>query len=67
VIAKLGDHRGIRGNGLLFPASLVINNGKLFVANLALPLTPASGDEPEEDVTKFTVSKTRLTWTVSPS
>jgi sugar lactone lactonase YvrE len=64
VIAKLGDHRGISkkgaAKGLLFPASLVLNNGKLFVTNLALPQTPASGDEPEEDVTKFTVSKIKL-------
>ena len=60
VIAKLGDFLGIRGDGsprgLLFPASLVIVDDKIFVANLALPLTAKEGDEPEEDVTRYTVS-----------
>jgi DNA-binding beta-propeller fold protein YncE len=64
VIAKLGEYHGVSENGItkgvLFPASLVINNGKLFITNLALPLTSASGDEPEEDVTQFSVSKIRL-------
>ncbi|MDB5923359.1 MAG: hypothetical protein JWN13_2295, partial [Betaproteobacteria bacterium] len=54
VIAKLGEFEGIRHdgspNGLLFPASLVIIGDDMFVTNLALPLTPAVGDEPEEDV-----------------
>jgi DNA-binding beta-propeller fold protein YncE len=61
VIAKLGDFLGIRDDGsprgLLFPASIVIVDDKIFVTNLALPLTPAKGDEPEEDVTKYTVSR----------
>jgi hypothetical protein len=35
----------------------VIVDDKIFVTNLALPLTPAKGDEPEEDVTKYTVSR----------
>ena len=60
VIAKLGDFLGIRPDGsprgLLFPASLVIVDDKILVTNLALPLTSAQGDEPEEDVTKYTVS-----------
>jgi hypothetical protein len=30
------------------------------VTNLALPLTPAVGDEPEEDVTTYTVSRIPL-------
>jgi hypothetical protein len=30
------------------------------VTNLALALTPAEGDEPEEDVTTFTVSRIEL-------
>jgi DNA-binding beta-propeller fold protein YncE len=64
VIAKLGEHRGIKESGatkgLLFPASLVINDNKMYITNLALPLTPASGDEPEEDVSQFTVSKIKL-------
>jgi hypothetical protein len=61
VIAKLGAFLGIRGDGsprgLLFPASLVIVDDKIFVTNLALPLTPAEGDEPEEDVTRYTISR----------
>jgi DNA-binding beta-propeller fold protein YncE len=61
VIAKLGDFLGIRNDGsprgLLFPASVVIVKDKIFVTNLALPLTPTVGDEPEEDVTKYTISR----------
>jgi len=61
VIAKLGDFLGIRGDGsargLLFPASVVIVDDKIFVTNLALPLTMTEGDEPEEDVTRYTVSR----------
>jgi hypothetical protein len=61
VIAKLGDFLGIRGDGsprgLLFPASVVIVDDTIFVTNLALPLTMTEGDEPEEDVTKYTVSR----------
>jgi len=61
VIAKLGDFLGIRKDGsprgLLFPASIVVVDDKIFVTNLALPLTPAVGDEPEEDVTIYTVSR----------
>jgi hypothetical protein len=30
------------------------------VTNLALALTPAEGDEPEEDVTTFTVARIEL-------
>jgi DNA-binding beta-propeller fold protein YncE len=64
VIAKLGDFLGIRGDGsprgLLFPASLVIMDDKIFVTNLALPLTMTEGDEPEEDVTRYTVSQINI-------
>ena len=63
VIAKLGDFEGIRRNGtpegLLFPASLVILGDDLFVTNLALPLTTTAGDEPEEDVRRYTISRLR--------
>jgi sugar lactone lactonase YvrE len=63
VIAKLGDFEGIRKNGapdgLLFPASLVILGDEIFVTNLALPLTPNAGDEPEEDVRRYTISRIR--------
>jgi DNA-binding beta-propeller fold protein YncE len=64
VIAKLGDFRGIRNDGsprgLLFPASLVILDEEIFVTNLALPLTTKTGDEPEEEVTTYTVSRIRI-------
>ncbi len=43
--------------GLLFPASLVFSRGAIYVTNLALPLTEAQGDEPEEDVTTYTVAR----------
>lgn len=63
VVAKLGDFEGIRKNatpeGLLFPASLVVLGDDLFVTNLALPLTPTAGDEQEEDVRRYTISRLR--------
>jgi hypothetical protein len=43
---------------LLFPASAVIVDGWLYVTNLALPLT--GGDEPEADVTRWTVARMKL-------
>src|SRR5260221_384656 len=64
IVAKLGEFRGINRDGtpdgLLFPASLVIVGDEIFVTNLAIALTPAVGDEPEEDVTRWTVSRMRL-------
>jgi DNA-binding beta-propeller fold protein YncE len=64
VVAKLGDFQGIRSDGtvrgLLFPASLVIVGDELFVTNLALPLNGIAGDEPEEDVTRYTISRMRI-------
>jgi sugar lactone lactonase YvrE len=64
IVAKLGEFRGIRRDGtpdgLLFPASPVIVGDEIFVTNLALPLTDVAGDEPEEDVTRWTVSKMKL-------
>lgn len=64
VVARLGEFDGIRRNGaprgLLFPASVVIVNDDLYVTNLALPLTGTVGDEPEEDVTRYTVSRIEL-------
>lgn len=64
VIARLGEFQGIRKDGspdgLLFPASLVIVGDDMFVTNLALPLTAAVGDEPEEDVSRYTVSRIKL-------
>lgn len=64
VIARLGEFRGINRDGtpdgLLFPASPVIVGGEMFVTNLAIALTPAVGDEPEEDVRRWTVSRMKL-------
>lgn len=64
VIVRLGEFEGIRHDlspkGLLFPASLVIVGDEMFVTNLAVALTPALGDEPEEDVRRWTVSRIKL-------
>jgi hypothetical protein len=64
IVAKLGEFRRINRNGtpdgLLFPASPVIVGNEIFVTNLAIPLTDAKGDEPEEDVTRWTISKMKL-------
>jgi DNA-binding beta-propeller fold protein YncE len=64
VTAKLGDFLGIRHDGsvrgLLFPASLAIVDDKILVTNLALPLTMTTGDEPEENVTRYTISEIEI-------
>jgi hypothetical protein len=64
VVAILGDFLGIRqdgaARGLLFPASIVFSKDSAFVTNLALPLTPAAGDEPEEDVRVYTISRIKV-------
>jgi sugar lactone lactonase YvrE len=64
VVEQVGSFRGVgrdgAAKGLLFPASIVISRGSIFVTNLALALTPAVGDEPEEDVTTYTVSRVEL-------
>ena len=61
IIAKLGEFLGIRNNGsargLLFPASLAIIGKYIYVTNMAQVATPVTGDEPEENVTRYTVSK----------
>ncbi len=64
IVAKLGEFRGIKRDGtpdgLLFPASPVIVGEEIFVTNLAVALTDAVGDEPEEDVKLWTISTMRL-------
>ncbi len=64
VIIRAGGFDGIRSDGtpraLLFPASMAIVDGWMYVTNLALPLTPAAGDEPEEDVTRWNVVRFRV-------
>ena len=61
IVLKAGEFLGVGADGspqgLLFPASLVISGGSMYVTNLALPLTPAPGDEPEDFVTRWTVSR----------
>lgn len=69
VVAILGDFLGIREDGatrgLLFPASIVFSKNSVFVTNLALPLTPTAGDEPEEDVRVYTISRIKVPETFS--
>jgi len=64
VVDRRGSFEGIGPDGapkgLLFPASIVLSRGSLFVTNLAVALTPVIGDEPEENVTTFTVSRIPL-------
>jgi len=63
-VARVGEFEGIDRDGtprgLLFPASMVIVGEHMYVTNLALPLTPAVGDEPEEDVTRWTIARFTL-------
>jgi DNA-binding beta-propeller fold protein YncE len=63
-VERLGRFEGIGPDGapkgLLFPASPVIVGNDMFVTNLAIALTPAVGDEPEEEVTRWTVSRIKL-------
>lgn len=69
VVAKFGDFLGIREDGaprgLLFPASIVFSGDSAFVTNLSLPLTSDTGDEPEEDVRIYTVSRIKVPETFS--
>jgi hypothetical protein len=62
-IARVGSFEGIRANGsprgLLFPASMVAVGPWMYVTNLAIALTPAVGDEPEEDVTRWNIARFR--------
>ena len=56
------DGLGIDGavKGLLFPASIVLSRGGLYVTNAAPALT-GGPSEPEADLTTFTVSRIPLT------
>jgi sugar lactone lactonase YvrE len=64
IVERVGSFQGVGGDraakGLLFPASIVISRGQIYVTNLALALTGATGDEPEEDVSTYTVSRFHL-------
>ena len=68
VIAKLGDFGGIDARGapigLLFPASLVISNGFLYVTNLALDLrvfglAQTTNSQWSAQVTRHTIARMR--------
>jgi DNA-binding beta-propeller fold protein YncE len=62
VVVRLGEFQGIRKDGtpdgLLFPASAAIVDGWMYVTNVALPL--AGEDEPETDVSRWTISRMKL-------
>jgi sugar lactone lactonase YvrE len=65
VETKIGGFEKIGADGapvgLLFPASIVFVGREMYVTNLALPLTAnVVGDEWEEEVTRWTVSRIRL-------
>lgn len=61
---RAGGFQGIDGNGaprgLLFPASSVVQGEWMVISNLALPLTPAEGDEWEEQVRTWNLVRLRL-------
>ena len=67
VIAKLGDFGGINPDGspagLLFPASLVISNGFVYVTNLSLDLrlfgAPTVDSQWAASVTRHTIARIR--------
>jgi len=61
---RAGEFSGIGADGaplgLLFPASTAVSGQWMVVANLALPLTPATGDEWEERVTRWNLVRFKL-------
>jgi len=64
IIIKAGEFLGVDSTGtprgLLFPASMVVVGNFMYVTNLALPLTTTVGDEPEDFVTHWTISRFRV-------
>lgn len=64
VRVRSGEFVGIGADGaprgLLFPASTAVSGRWMVVTNLALPLTPAHGDEWEESVTRWNLVRFRL-------
>lgn len=62
--ARAGEFIGINKDGtprgLLFPASTAVSGQHMVVTNLALPLTPVSGDEWEERVTRWNLVRFKL-------
>ncbi|CAN7155449.1 hypothetical protein LJR084_000174 [Variovorax sp. LjRoot84] len=63
-VVRAGEFDGIGSDGaprgLLFPASTVAQDDWMIVSNLALPLTPAEGDEWEEKVTRWNLVRFKL-------
>lgn len=61
---RAGGFRGLSASGaplgLLFPASSVVQGDWMVISNLALPLTPAEGDEWEEQVRTWNLVRLRL-------
>lgn len=59
VRARVGQFLGIGANGapkgLLFPSGGAVQGKRMIVANLSFPLTATSGDEWEEEVTRWTL------------
>jgi sugar lactone lactonase YvrE len=64
VRGRAGEFLGIAADGapegLLFPASTAVLGDWMFVTNLALPLTAQDGDEWEEQVRRWSLSRFRL-------
>jgi DNA-binding beta-propeller fold protein YncE len=56
----LGLDPGGAPRGLLFPASTAVHGDWMIVSNLALPLTPAAGDEWEEQVSRWNLVRFRM-------
>ena len=63
-VVRAGEFLGIGAGGaprgLLFPASTAIVGAWMVVTNLALPLTPAVGDEWEEQVSRWSLARFRM-------
>lgn len=61
---RAGGFQGLSASGaplgLLFPASSVVQGDWMVISNLALPLTPAEGDEWEEQVRTWNLVRLRL-------
>lgn len=64
VRVRAGELQGVDADGqprsLLFPASTAVQGEWMLATNLSLPLTPAAGDEWEEDVRRWNVVRFRI-------
>lgn len=61
---RAGEFLGIADDGsplgLLFPATTTVLGERMIVVNLALPITPAKGDEWEEQVSRWNIVQFKL-------